>query len=71
MIVATARYARLAFFALALAAPGLAAADTASCLRNCDLAFAACKKGAISTADLAECFKQRKNCVNGCAAETD
>ncbi|WP_309663158.1 hypothetical protein [Sphingomonas sp.] len=62
---------RIVAVGLVLAFPGIAAADTASCLSDCTKAFAECKKHVVSTADFANCVQQRKECIESCGNSSD
>lgn len=56
---------------IVLTFPGVASADTASCLSECTKAFAECRKGAVSTNDFANCLQQRKECIESCGNTPD
>jgi hypothetical protein len=62
---------RVVAVAIVLAFPGVASADTASCLSDCAKAFAECKKTAVTTIAFANCVQQRKECIESCGNATD
>ena len=71
MLVSIKSKLRVFAFAIVLAFPGVAAADTASCLSDCAKAFAECKKTAITTVAFANCVQQRKECIESCGNASD
>jgi hypothetical protein len=62
---------RIVAVGIVLAFPGVASADTASCLSDCTKAFAECRKGAVTSKDFANCLQQRKECIESCGNASD
>ena len=58
---------RVVAVAFILASPGVATADTASCLSDCTKAFVECRK----TTALADCLQRRKDCIETCGSASD
>ncbi|MEO6581412.1 MAG: hypothetical protein ABIN68_01225 [Sphingomicrobium sp.] len=69
MLVSINSKLRVFAFAIVLALPGVAAADTASCLSDCTKAFVACQKDEGTT--FADCLKLRKQCIESCGNASD
>ena len=58
---------RVVAVAIVFAFPGVASADTASCLTDCTKAFVECRK----TNSFANCVQQRKECIEACGNASD